>query len=545
MKSFAGTWKLVKLALRLDRFKLPVWIVGIVGLVGASAAALGDLYGTYEAQLQYVSTAATSTVARAFGGIVNGVSLGSVAMVEIFAFTAVMMAFMSTLLVVRHTRKPEETGAAELIGSGRVGRYAGLTAAIIVAIAANVTVGLFMFLILSNVDGLSATGALGFSAALACIGIAFAGVAGIAAQLSETGRGANSIAGGVIGGAFVLRAIGDGFATVSADGLRATPAWPTWLSPFGWGFQIHPFAQQNWWLFILLIGFMLTTVIGSFLILRHRDVGLGIIPTRAGRARAKPSLLSTFGLTWRLQRGVLIGWSIGMLVFGLVIGGMAHEFADIIKASPETAEILAEIGGSDGTITDTFFGAMFGFAAIIASGYIIQSLLKVRSEEASGHLEALLSTKLSRGKWLASHALVTLIGQAWMLLITGVMSGVIFVSVSGAEWTEVWRLTVGIFNYLPALLAFSGGVIFLLGVLPRLATGVSWAAFIGSFLILQLAALLSLPDWVLNISPFTHIPSVPAQSIGLATFLLLCLVAAGLSMAGFLRFWRRDLTNTT
>ena len=40
---------------------------------------------------------------------------------------------MAILLVVRHTRAEEETGRAELVGAGVVGRHAPLAAALITA----------------------------------------------------------------------------------------------------------------------------------------------------------------------------------------------------------------------------------------------------------------------------------------------------------------------------------------------------------------------------------------------------------------------------
>ena len=44
---------------------------------------------------------------------------------------------MSILLVVRHTRADEETGRAELVGAGVVGRHAPLAAALVVAAIAD------------------------------------------------------------------------------------------------------------------------------------------------------------------------------------------------------------------------------------------------------------------------------------------------------------------------------------------------------------------------------------------------------------------------
>lgn len=544
MTAFTGTWRLIRLALRLDRLKLSVWIVGIVGAMGASASALGNLYDTVEQQTQYAATTAPSVVGRAFGGLVNGPSIGSIAMVELFYFTAILMAFMGTLTVIRHTRKPEESGAGELIGSGVVGRYASLSAAISVAVLANLVVAAAMCLVLNSVEGISLGGAFGFSLALALTGVAFAGIAGITAQLSESSRGANSMAGGAIGLAFVLRAVGDGMGQVAPDGLSASAHWLSWLSPLGWGFQIHPLTEQNWWIFSLLVGFMAISVVGAFFILRHRDVGLGIIPTRAGKASASRNLANVFGLSWRLQRATLIGWGVGFVVFGLAAGGMAHEFSDFLSQSPETAEILASIGGDSDSIIDVFFGAMFSFAGITAAGYVIQSLIKLRSEETAGHLEALLSTKLGRGKWMLSHFIISVAGTLCLMLIMGVVTGLVHVMVSGEPASEILRLVQAMMVQAPALLVFAGVVAFLFGIRPRFTAPVAWAIFAGSFLILQLGTILNLPEWVTNVSPFSHTPPAPAESLGIETLAVFAVAAAAFTIFGFISFRKRDLTTT-
>lgn len=544
MNPFAGTWQLIKLALRLDRIKLPVWIVAIVGITAASGSALSDLYRTAEERIGYASQIAPSVVGRAFGGPIDGPSLGAITMVELFYFTAVMIAFMSTLTVVRHTRRNEESGAAELVSSGIVGRFASLTAAMVVSISANLIVGGFSFLILGQVDDLSTSGALGMSLALAVTGIAFAGLAAIAAQVSETARGANSIAGAAIGVSFLIRAIGDGIATVSADGLHATAHWISWLSPLGWGFQIHPFTQQNWWLFGLLVGFMVVMVAGAFVLLTRRDVGLGIIPVRSGRRSAKPGLLKPLGLAWHLQRGTLIGWVIGFLVFGVVIGGMANEFASLSESNPKAAESLAEVGGNSSNVSDLFFTAMFNFAGVTAVGYSLQSLLKLRGEETAGRLESVLGTSVSRVKWVFSHLLITVFGSVLLMLIVGVMASIVHVLVGGGSWDDAWRLLPAAMAQLPAILAFIGGVLLLFGIFPRLTIPLAWSAFIGSFLILQLAALLGLPEWTVNISPFTHSPAAPSESITLIPVLSLLATAVVLGVLGLISFKNRDVTGS-
>ena len=252
MNTLKGTSTLIKLILRRDRVKLPVWIVAITGFVTINIPAIQELYGKdMQQQVTYATTSAASVVARAFGGPINGPEIGAIILNETFLFTAVLVAFMSTLLVVRHTRQNEETGREEMLSSGILGRHASLTAALVVAAGSNILLGALLCLTLMAND-LSTSGAFGTGAAVAAIGIAFAGVAALTAQISESSRGANSMAAAVIGGAFLLRAAGDAMGGIIKSGTAIHSEWPSWLSPIGWGQQLHPFTEQNWLVFIPL-----------------------------------------------------------------------------------------------------------------------------------------------------------------------------------------------------------------------------------------------------------------------------------------------------
>ena len=46
---------------------------------------------------------------------------------------------------------------------------------------------------------------------------------------------------------------------------------------------------------------------------------------RVGDADARPEVLSPAGLVWRLQRGTLLGWAIGLVGFGLVFGTLSDQ----------------------------------------------------------------------------------------------------------------------------------------------------------------------------------------------------------------------------
>ncbi|MCA9342663.1 anibiotic ABC transporter [Candidatus Saccharibacteria bacterium] len=540
MTSFTGTWRLTRLALRRDRVKLPIWILAIAGIMLVSVPALSDVYGDPAAQVTYAVTSASSVAARVFGGTVDGPSLGSITMVETYLFLAVLVAFMSTLCVIRHTRQNEELGRSELIGSTPVGRYSELSAAIIVSLLANLVTTLLLFLALSIEPELSRSGSLGLSLNYLLVGISFTGIAALTAQLSESSRGANSFAAIAIGVFFVLRGIGDAIGSVSADGMRVISGWPTWLSPFGWGQLVHPYTQGNWNIYWLFICFIAAIFSVSAILVKHRDSGSGILPARNGPRYAKKSLLSVNGLTWRLQKGTMIGWAIVGLALGITYGSIANQFSDMLETNEQFAEFIGAMGGQE-NITNIFFGAMFSFTAVIIAGYGLQALLKTRTEESTDRLEQILGTHVSRERWLGSHIIITVSGMTVILLTIGISASITNAIVSGSGWNGLVSLSLAPLVHLPAMAIMYGIGVFLFGSKPSWMIAGVWSIF-GLFLVIgQFAVLLKLPDWVINVSPFSHAPLLPSDSLKIVPIVALSTVATVLILSGTVLFRRRDL----
>ena len=59
--------------------------------------------------------------------------------------------------------------------------------------------------------------------------------------------------------------------------------------------------------------------------------------------------------------------------------------------------------------------------------------------------------------------------------------------------------------------------------------------------ILFIGAILQLGQWFLNLSPFTHVPTLPGGPFRLLPVLALSATAAGLVAAGVAGFLRRDV----
>jgi len=537
--AFTGTGRLVRLALRRDRIQLPIWLVGLTLTQAATVSSVVGLYPTEQERVAVAISTAQSPVGVMFNGLVSGTSVGATVITQSFMVVAMAAAFMSTLCVVRHTRQNEETGRAEMIGAGIVGRHALLTAALVVAVGANVVLGLLNAAVLIAND-LPTGGSLAAGAGIAAVGIAFAAIAAVTAQVSETSRGANGMAAAAIGVAFLLRGIGDVAGKVVDGGVTLVSAWPSWLSPIGWGQQIRPFDRDNWWVLGLLAVAFAALVGLAFELTAHRDLGAGLRAVRPGRPAASSGLLSPLGLAWRLQRGVLIGWAIGIVVLGAAYGGVGDEIEDFVGDSEQLAEYFEQVGGT-GRLTDVYFAATLSITGLAVAGYAIQTLLRMRAEEASGRLEPVLATSVGRTRWMWSHIAIATLGTVLLLVLMGASTGIGYGAVVGDVGDQVSNLTRAALVQAPAVLALSGLAVVAFGLLPRLAVALSWTALALCVLIGQLGELFGLPQAVVNLSPFTHLPGAPAAEVTALPLLVLLLVALAFTAFGMTSFRRRDL----
>ncbi|HEX6075954.1 MAG TPA: ABC antibiotics transporter [Micromonosporaceae bacterium] len=535
MNALTGTAALMRLAVRRDRITLPAWMLGLAAFTAGTTALWVDQLRSAAYVAQEVQVAATSPGVRMLG-LASGPTVGGYAMVRDYLLLAVLAALMSIFAVVRHTRQGEETVRAELIGAAVVGRHAGLAAALIVTVAANVVLAVLLGLALM-VTGQPAAGSFAAGAAVAAVGVTFAGVAAITTQLASSTRGASGMAAAVLGLAFLSSGIGNVAGTVDPSGLRVVSAWPAWLSPIGWGQQMRPFGGDNWWPLGLVVALFLACVGVAALLTARRDFGRGMLPQRPGHERASRTLRSPFGLAWRLQRGALLGWAVGMLGFGLVMGGLIGQVTETDTAR----EWYAQVGGSE-RILDAYRASIIQMAGMAAAIYVVQVLLRMRTEETDGPLEPVLATAVSRLGWVASYAVAALLGATALLLLYAIGTGLAAGAVLGDPAEQVRNLIGPSLVQLPGILVIGAVVIAVVGLLPRFAGPVSWALLIASILIGPLfGPALKMPWWVQDLSPFTHIPKVPAVPVNVAPILGLIAVVAAFTIAGLVSLRRRNL----
>ena len=531
MTDFAGTATLVRLALRRDRVILPVWIAVFVAMAAGSASASIELYPDVQDRVSAAQTTNSSpALVSLYGRIWDPTSLGEVSLFKLTAFGALMVALLAAILVVRHTRTEEETGRLELLSAGVLGRYAALTASLIVSAGTVVALGLLTALSLWGV-GLPAAGSFAFGLVWIAAGLAFAGVGAVSAQLTEGARTANGLTAIVLGVSYVLRALGD---SASDDG----PRWISWLSPIGWAQQIRPYAGNRWLVVLAPLALMAILVFAAFALIRRRDVGAGLVRPRPGPATAAASLRSPLALAWRLQRGSLYGWAFAFLVLGFIVGNIASN-VDGFVSSESAKEMVQKLGGVNG-ITDAFLSAEMGMLGLLASAFGIQAALRLRSEETALRAEPLLATGVTRYRWMASHVVMALLGTAVLVLIGGLGSGISSGAELGNMGNQVLRMLAAAAVQLPAIWLVTALVVVLFGLAPKLITAV-WVLF-GAFLLIgQFGPIFDLPQGLMDLSPYAHTPRLPGSDFSATPVIWLTAIAFALALTGFTTFRRRDI----
>ncbi|MFD0114281.1 ABC transporter permease [Streptomyces sp. NPDC127176] len=521
-RQLAGTGILLRLALRRDRVMIPVWVAVILMMVLSMPGSLKSVYSTAAERADLAQSMATNSSMRALYGPVFADSIGGLTAWRIGVYGGLFATIMSLLIVVRHTRDEEESGRQELVSSAMVGRRAPLTAALLAALVADAAVAL---LVAGGLAFQGGGGALALGLAIAGTGMVFATMAAIVAQLTESARLAKGLTSAVLGLAFVLRAAGD---SGTADGSSVL----TWLSPLGWLENTRAFADERWWVLLLFVAGVAAQGAAAYGLAGRRDIGMSFLPSRPGPASGR---LGTAGaLAWRLQRGSVFGWSAGFLVAGIAFGGMTQGATDLVGDNQKTRDIIERMGGQSG-VTDAFLATMVGMLGMVAALYIVSSVLRLSGEETSQRAEPVLAAAVGRLRWAAGHLAVAFGGAALIMVLGGLGLGIGY----GKDFGPVLAACL---TQLAAIWVIGGLAVLLFGVFPRAAVA-AWAVAGIALLIGWIGPAFELPQPVMNLSPFGHLPKLPGGEMAWTPVLTLLAIAVVFVAAGLTGLRRRDLSN--
>jgi len=312
---FNNTTKLTKHIFKREWKTALVWLFILAFITIGVAAIFSDLYGTPEDRLGMAETMSNPAMVAMVGPVygLDDYTQGIMYAQMMVLFSILAVAIMNIFLVIKHTRKDEESGRLEVIKSLPVGRASDLLATMLICIKINLVLALItgFGLYFLNIESMDLAGSLLYGASLGISGILFGGIAALFAQIASTSRGAIGYSVVFLGVMYMIRAIGD----VGENIL-------SYISPLGIVMKTEIYYNNYWWPILILLVLAVIIFLLAFKLNGIRDLGAGLVAAKPGRKEASGFLQTPIGLTMRLLRPTFIGWGIAAFLMGVSYGSI-------------------------------------------------------------------------------------------------------------------------------------------------------------------------------------------------------------------------------
>lgn len=525
--STIGTAPLVRASLRHEGRGFAPWIVLPTALTVSSVIAYPLLFPDAAERAAFAATIGSNpALGLIFGPAYDLSTVDGFVAWRSLALGGFIAALGAIFIVVKAARGQEDSGQAELLAAGVLGRAARLSTALIMAGVCAIAIGLVAGLATSLCGGEWESSFL-LGAGFTVTGWMFGAVAAVSAQVGSDARAATTMAVSLLGVLFVLR----GFLfSVEA------PAWTTWINPLGWVQETRPATGDHWW--PLLLGLTFTVVVGAaaFVLQRARDFGQGLVPARPGPARG--GIGSPLALAIRLNRAPIGSWVLAFVGLGIIFGYFTRSVRGLLTANPAMAQIFASGAASPADLVSAFVTTILGLVGIIASVAGVQIVNRIRTEELEDRAEAVLATAVSRPSYFGAVTAVALVVPAALVAVAGLVIGTFATTADlGLGFGDVVLQSIAT---IPAVWAVVGIAVAVIGARPRVRPAI-WLGVLVSFVLTILGPSFKLPEWALGFSPFHHVPDVSAAQpdwwglggVGVVVVVLIAL--------GFAGFRRRDI----
>ena len=513
-----------------------IWVAVLTLLMPATISQYDTLVpsGT-QGDLMLAGLAADPTMRAILGPPFDLSLAGGFAFWRVGAFAAIAAAAMSGLGIIRATRAEEEEGRIELIRAGAVGRHVPLAAAVTLGLFWNLVLGVLVTVSMSILTT-PRTGAIASGLAIALCGATFVSVGAVMAQVFTSARTARYWTLGIaLGGLYLLRAVVDGSQTTDSGTVQDALQW---ANPLSWPALVRPYAGERFWVLLLPLVFTVLLLCLAVVLESARDHGTGIRASSPGRVAGPPYLSGAWGLAWRLHRGAVIGWVVGMTVAALGIGPLVHQMTDLIGDNAAFTEMMRRMGAGAEKLVDAYVIAMLGILVTFIALMGVSMLGRLNSEETAGHAEVMLATATRRTTFTGSH--LTIGGGLAVLL--SLLAGALlsFTASTQRSWSAMGDGAVAAAALLPGTVLVVGLAMLLIGWAPR-AFPLVWAVLGWSIFATWVGALLSFPDWLLHLQPWGHLPKLPTDDFSWTAITVETAIGLAFLGLGLMGYRRRDI----
>jgi ABC-2 type transport system permease protein len=443
---------------------------------------------------------------------------------------AIAAALFGVLAAARALRAEEDSGRMELVLAGAVDRGTAFTAALV---AIGTGIGLIGFAEAAGcvLAGLPLGDSVLLAASTASVAAVFVGIGAIVSQLAPSRRVALELGCAVVAGFLLLRVVAD---------TSAAAAWVRWLTPLGWAEATRPFTGAQPWILILPVAVTTLLLVGARRIVWRRDIGTGLLAARDSRSPRLRLLSSTTAQALRNERGSLIAWAVGIGAFALITGGTIRASSSSGLSANLRREI-AKLGAGSLSTPSGYLGVVFVFFVFAISLFACTQIASARQEEEGEQLETLLALPLSRERWLGGRLLLAA-GSAAVLSLGAAVIVWLGAAAQGDHVALVQMLEAGANCLASAVLVLGVGAL-MYALAPRAGAGITYALASVAFLWYLVGSVLSVPHWLVELTPYAHIGLVPAVPFRVGAALVLAAIGVGAALLALALFRRRDLAN--
>jgi ABC-2 type transport system permease protein len=442
---------------------------------------------------------------------------------------AVLLGAWSIFATTRITRGEEEAGRWDLLGAGRAPLRSLVAWHLLVVGAVSVVVAAAIWTALV-ITGTSAAGAAVHATGVAALGLFFVGVGGLAAQVLPARSSATGAALALLGVTLLARMVADGVPVL---------AWLRWLSPFGLLELSRPYAGNHWLPLLVLAAGACLAVSAAVTAAGHRDVRDGLIAPAVGRAPRTRLLGSVETFAVRRALRPLAGFSAGIGAYFLLIGLIAITMTEFLTENPAFADAAAQAGFPGLGSVEGYAATLFAILAMPVGGFAADRIAAFARAEADRRLTLIAAQPVRRTRLLGAEVTATAGGAVLLAAVAGLATW-LGVALTGGGLTLPATLA-GAGNVLPVVLLSLGAAVLALGWMPRATAAVGGVPTVGGFLLQVTAESAGAPQWIIDISPFTHLAPVPVAGPNWPAIIIMTSLALALAGAGAAGFQRRDL----
>lgn len=441
-------------------------------------------------------------------GSIGAASIAAATIWRIRISAAVILGIISVIIAIDTTRRDEDLGKLELLRAGAVGFRSPLVATCVKVFGVNLLGGISMTLGFAAV-AFPFAGSLVAGMSTALCSCFFAVCALVAAQLSPNAGDARGLSFGAM--AFFV------FLLIIANTLKNE--FLLLFTPFGWCAYAKPYAGENYLFFLFPVGIIALFTVIAFMLYEKRDMGAGYFREGKARRSAAKSLCNPIALAWRLQRKMLFTWFFAYALMGLVIGSLAPSINEMLAETSFLPELSAIMGGAG----SAFLAILSYILTQVVAAYAIMAVMRIREEESLTRTETVLSTPVTRIRYVIPHLVIAFLGSALCIAAFGLCSGEF--ATTAARIPAMWIVAA-----IPVLVY---------GFLPRAAMPCGWAIFGGLLALEFLWEMRFIGNDIFRFTPFANV--YPGVAVSSATMLIMTLIAAMLVGIGLWGYSRRDI----